>query len=81
MWLKQNFWRLPGRFLLMQVYFLFWLGAWRAGKVGWIWSRLRTDLYRSQQYKLYEMQLAGAEYTMIPTGNGKPHPGAVQTEP
>jgi hypothetical protein len=81
MWLKQNFWRLPGRFLLLQLYFLFWLGAWRAGKVGWIWSRLRTDLYRSQQFKLYEMQLAGAEYTMIPTGKGAPHPGAIQADP
>mgnify|MGYP001793684434 CR=1 FL=1 len=80
MWLKQNFWRLPGRFILMQLYFLFGLGAWRAGKVGWIWSRLRTDLYRSQQYKLYEMQLAGSEYAMVATGTGTPHPGAIQAD-
>ena len=80
MWLKQNFWRLPGRYVLLQFYFLFWLGAWRAGRVGLIWARLRTDLYRSQQYKLYEMQLAGAAYTMIPTGKGAPHPGAIQAD-
>ena len=41
---------------------------------------LRADLYRTQQYKLYEMQLAGAEYSMIPTGKGAPHPGAIQAD-
>src|SRR5207302_2011536 len=28
------------------------LGAWRAGWVGYAWSRLRTDVYRLWEYKL-----------------------------
>lgn len=80
MWLKRHLWSLPGRFFGLYLYHIFWLGAWRAGKVGWIWARLRTERYRAQEFKLYEMQLTGLPYEPIPTGNGPAHPGAIQVE-
>ena len=80
MWLKRNLWSLPGRFLALYLYHLIWVGAWRAGRVGWIWARLRTERYRAQEFKQYEMRLTGQPYREIPAGNGLPHPGAVQAE-
>ncbi|MEM1297700.1 MAG: methyltransferase domain-containing protein [Pseudomonadota bacterium] len=78
MWLKQHFWKLPGRFTALHLYLVFWTGAWRAGKVGLIWARLRTELYRSQEFKYFEMTLSGAPYQTISSGHGAPHPEAVQ---
>lgn len=56
MWLKANYRKLPFRYLLIFLYCLFGLGAWRAGRVGVIWARLRSDVYRMRDYKLIEMQ-------------------------
>jgi glycosyltransferase involved in cell wall biosynthesis len=59
MWLKKNFHRLPLRFFL---YFLYqWLacGAWRAGWVGFVWSRLRADVMRFIDYKRREIEITG----------------------
>ena len=78
MWVKQYFWNLPGRFLLLYLYHLLWAGAWRAGKTGRVWARLRTEVYRNKQFKLYEMRQNGEAYSPIPTGNGPPHPSAIQ---
>ncbi|MFK7945740.1 MAG: methyltransferase domain-containing protein [Paracoccaceae bacterium] len=80
MWLKRHLWKLPGRFLGLYLYHLLWVGAWRAGRVGWIWARLRTERYRVQEFKQYEMRLTGHPYQDIAAGNGLPHPGAVQAE-
>ncbi len=80
MWVKKNFSRLPGCYIAIYLYHLFWLGAWRAGRVGWIWAGLRTQLYRALALKTWEMQKAGREYDIIPTGHGAPHPGAHQAE-
>ena len=46
MWLKRHFWKMPGRYLILFLYHLLVLGAWKAGRVGWIWARLRTEVYR-----------------------------------
>lgn len=78
MWLKQHFWKLPGRFTVLHLYLVFCTGAWRAGKVGLIWARLRTELYRSQQFKYYEMTQSGAPYQSIATDHGSAHPEAIQ---
>ena len=78
MWLKRNFWRIPGKYFLLFWYHVLIAGAWRAGKVGWIWSRLRTEHLRSQEFKLLEMQTQGGEYVLVPSGNGDPHPDAEQ---
>ena len=78
MWLKKHFWNLPGRYGLLYLYHLFWAGAWRAGKTGRIWARLRTELYRNQEFKLCEMKQNGQAYISTPTGTGPPHPKAIQ---
>jgi len=80
MWLKRNFWRLPGKYNLLFWYHILIVGAWRAGKVGWIWARLRTEHLRNQEFKLLEMQLQGHETIMTASGNGPPHPGAEQAD-
>ena len=33
--------------------------AWKAGKIGWIWSHLRVDVYRYWGYKKIEMEVTG----------------------
>jgi hypothetical protein len=34
MWFKRNFWKVPGRYVILFLYHLLFLGAWRAGRVG-----------------------------------------------
>jgi hypothetical protein len=57
MWLKRVYRHVPLRHTLMFLYCYLWLGAWRAGRAGMVWSRLRSDLYRMIEYKIYEMHL------------------------
>ncbi len=78
MWLKRHFWRLPGRYLLLFGYHLVLLGAWRAGNVGWIWARLRTEVFRLQEYKHFEIQRLGRVPGRIPSHNGPPDPRVPQ---
>lgn len=59
MWLKQYLFAIPFRYQLIFLYNFLFLGAWRAGKVGYIWSKLRSDVYRAREYKLYEMKESG----------------------
>ena len=80
MWLKKHFMRIPGRYQLLFLYHLVWLGAWRAGKVGWIWAHLRTEVFRCIEFKLYEMRRMGRDYAPHVTGHGPPHPKAEQAE-
>jgi glycosyltransferase involved in cell wall biosynthesis len=74
MWWKTNFWRLPGRYLLLFFYHLIFLGAWRAGKVGWAWARLRTEVYRLWEYKNLEFQVLGYVPEEVMTQKGQPDP-------
>lgn len=69
MWLKTNFYKVPFRYTLLYLYALLLQGAWRAGRVGFIWARLRTELYRMIDVKFLEMQLRGRTYE-IPQANG-----------
>lgn len=80
MWLKQVFLRMPLRGAVMQLYCLLALGAWRAGRVGFIWAKLRGDIYRHLGYKLFEMRKAGNPYEPPASRLGAPHPRAEQTE-
>lgn len=57
MWIKKHFSKLPLRHRLVFLYCFFVQGAWRAGKAGYIWSRLRADVYRMREYKLLEMRM------------------------
>lgn len=72
MWLKRNFWKVPGRYTILFLYHLLFIGAWRAGRVGWVWARLRTEVYRLWEYKRFEMERLGRIPVKIPAHPGKP---------
>lgn len=59
MWLKKNFHRVPCRFFLFFLYSWIMQGAWRAGWVGYAWSRLRADVMRLIAFKRREMEITG----------------------
>ena len=54
--LKRNWSRIPFRYFLLHVYHLWKVQPWRSGRTGLIWARLRTDVYRWQEFKAYEMR-------------------------
>jgi hypothetical protein len=72
MWFKRNFWKVPGRYLILFMYHLVLMGAWRAGRVGWIWSRMRTEVYRMWEYKRIEIDYLGKIPVKIPSQAGRP---------
>ncbi len=74
MWCKRHFWKVPGRYQILFLYHLLVLGAWRAGRVGWIWARLRTEVYRLWEYKHFEMERLGYVPVKIPAHPGAPDP-------
>jgi glycosyltransferase involved in cell wall biosynthesis len=74
MWFKRNFWKVPGRYLILFLYHLVLMGAWRAGRVGWIWARMRTEVYRLWEYKRFEIDRIGRVPRAIPSNPGAPDP-------
>jgi hypothetical protein len=72
MWLKKNFHRLPFRYSLFFFYNYLWLGAWRAGWVGFAWARLRSDVMRFTDYKRREMEITGRLPGKRFCGSGEP---------
>ncbi|MFN7183317.1 MAG: glycosyltransferase family 2 protein [Thermomonas haemolytica] len=80
MWLKKNFYRLPGRYVALFLYHWLLQGAWRAGRAGYIWARLRADVMRIIEYKVVEMKLSGRAGGPLVMGNGSPDPRVSQHE-
>jgi glycosyl transferase family 2 len=78
MWIKRNFMRFPLRYALMFLYHYLVLGAWRAGWVGYAWSRLRCDVYRLWEYKVREIRITGRLPPKRPSGPGQPDPRVPQ---
>jgi len=72
MWMKRNFMKFPFRFFALFVYHYVVLAAWRAGWVGYVWARLRTDVYRLWEYKLREIRLTGRLPLKRPNGPAAP---------
>ncbi len=72
MWFKRHFWKVPGRYFILFAYHLLMLGTWRAGRVGWIWSHLRTEVYRQWEYKRFEIEKTGRMPSRIPANPGMP---------
>ena len=74
MWLKKHFYRVPGRYIAL--FFYHWLvqGAWRAGKAGFVWARLRVVVMRLIEYKRLEMELTGRMPVKRHYGPGQPDP-------
>ncbi len=60
MWLKKNFYKFPFRYFFLFLYHFLYQGAYRAGRAGYIWSRLRTDVMRLVDYKYMEMKITNA---------------------
>ena len=80
MWIKKNYMRFPFRYLIMFLYHYLVMGAWRAGWVGYAWSRLRCDVYRLWEYKLREIRITGRLPLKRPSGRGVPDPRVRQFE-
>ena len=55
MWFKFHYHRLPLRHMFLFFYFWLYLGGFRSGRVGYIWSRLRVDVMRFIEYKKFEI--------------------------
>lgn len=72
MWLKCKFWKVPGRYQFLFLYHLLITGAWRAGRVGWMWARLRTEVYRLWEYKRFELDRLGQVPMKVPAHPGEP---------
>jgi glycosyltransferase involved in cell wall biosynthesis len=72
MWLKRHFWRIPFRYSLLFLYNYLVLGAWRAGRVGIIWCRLRSDVMGLCEYKVREMRITGVVPVKCEFGPGHP---------
>lgn len=78
MWLKKYFYYLPFRYFLFFLYHWLWLGAWRAGWVGYAWSRLRADVMRLVEYKRREIEITGRLPVKRVYGAGRPDPRVPQ---
>lgn len=74
MWLKHIYMRVPFRHFAMTLYCFVGQGAWKAGRVGFIWSRLRGEVYRMIEIKTAEMKLTGKGYAPPKVHRGDPHP-------
>jgi hypothetical protein len=72
MWLKKNFMRLPFRYFLLFLHNWLWLGTWRAGWVGYVWARLRSDVMRLVEYKRREIEITGRLPVKRCYGSGQP---------
>lgn len=59
MFLKKTFFYLPLRYQAIFLYNFVWKGAWRDGRNGALWSKLRTDVYKMREYKYREMKTTG----------------------
>lgn len=80
MWLKKNFFGLPFRYFALFLYHYICLGAYRAGRVGYIWAKLRVEVYRSTEYKWHEMKITGREPIEISSTVGSPDVRVTQYE-
>jgi hypothetical protein len=78
MWLKRHYQKMPLRYTAMFLYHYIVLGAWRAGWVGYAWSRLRCDVYRLWEFKLREMRMSGPYSSTEQSGPGAPDPRVPQ---
>ena len=58
MWAKKYFYKLPFRYFILFIYHWVFQGAFKAGKPGFIWARLRVEVMRLVEYKKYEMSIS-----------------------
>lgn len=80
MWLKHFYMRVPFRHFMMFLYCLFVQGAWKAGRVGIRWARLRSDVYRMIETKTEDMRQLGSGYAPPSIKRGLPHPDVLNVD-
>lgn len=78
MWLKWHFYRVPGRHIILFLYFWIYRGLWRSGKVGYYSARLWTDVFRWKELKMLEMKITGRILGQKVYGPGQPDPRVEQ---
>lgn len=78
MWFKRIYSYVPFRHQLMFLYCLFGQSAWRAGRSGFIWARLRAEVFRMREYKRLEMTWQGQGIEIPPVKRGAPDPRVPQ---
>ena len=80
MWFKKNFTRIPFRYWMTYLWNLFQVKAWRSGRVGFAWARLRVWARRMKEDKIREMQTTGKVIPLPAARTGPPHPLAHQAD-
>ncbi|MEB3196897.1 MAG: glycosyltransferase family 2 protein [Candidatus Sericytochromatia bacterium] len=78
MWLKRHFFRLPGRYQALFLYYWLIRGTWRAGFAGYAWAHLRAEVMRLREFKRREMALTGRPPRRWPSEPGEPDPRVPQ---
>ena len=79
-WMKVHYRQVPCRYLLTFLYHYVILGAWRAGRVGFIWAVLRTTVYRLVDYKRLDLQLGRRFLPTLRGAVGNPDPRVAQCD-
>ena len=80
MWLKKYFYMLPGKYFIFFWYLMIVQGAWRAGWIGWVWARLRTEVMRLIELKTFEMRANQKVSAPRVYGSGLPDPRVKQAD-
>lgn len=78
MWGKKNFFRIPGRYVLLLLLNLLRVKPWKTGRLGYAWARWRVWVMRTREDKWLEMRVRGKDWRVPGEPRGAPHPGAVQ---
>ena len=72
MWIKNNFWKFPLRYEFLYMYLFFRHSIWKKGIRGFVWLRLRVEVYRQIEMKTIEMRLCGVKKFQKVYGQAKP---------
>lgn len=72
MFIKGIFYKIPFRYFFLFFYHYIYLGAYKKGYIGYIWSKLRCDVYRITEYKVRELNFQGEINTSAYSGPGRP---------
>ncbi|MCH4544002.1 glycosyltransferase family 2 protein [Ochrobactrum sp. A-1] len=78
MWFKSKLMQFPLRSLVIFLHAYLVQGAWQAGRVGFIWAKLRCQVYQMRALKLLEMRMNFKELNVPASPTGTPHPDALQ---
>ena len=62
MWLKNIYNKIPLRHLIYFLYCYLYMGAIKSGRAGFIWSKLRVQVFKMREYKSLEMTWTGNSY-------------------